>query len=143
MKTFKVSRRGLARKAILYTLPHEIEIIGEYKPNYRLRYWRCRVRSHSFFSAPNISGGQYVRRSRVVMASMLGRRLGPKEYVHHKNGGRSDDRPKNLELMSAGDHNRLHKKGTKHRTETKKKISAGLKQAYAEGRKVFVPSTRA
>ncbi len=37
---------------------------------------------------------------RVVMANVLGRKLFPKESVHHMNGDRADNRPDNLELWS-------------------------------------------
>ena len=39
-----------------------------------------------------------VRENRVVMGRNLGRRLTAEEDVHHKNGNRSDNRIKNLEL---------------------------------------------
>jgi HNH endonuclease len=52
----------------------------------------------------------YVLQHRLVMETMLGRLLGPKEVVHHKNGNRADNRRCNLELMaSQADHFRAHK----------------------------------
>lgn len=121
------------QKKPLYTLPHGIEVIGEYAPRGKNPYWRVRVRPHPFFSSKVVAGGIYLRRSRAVMSSVLGRALLPNEHVHHKNENRSDDSPENLELISPADHNSHHKTGATHTEETKAKISNGLKKAYEAG----------
>ena len=56
-----------------------------------------------------LNEGGYVRRvingvkqmeHRAIMEQMLGRALSANEYVHHRNGIRTDNRPVNLELWS-------------------------------------------
>lgn len=50
----------------------------------------------------------YVREHIVVAEHSLGRSLLPWEIVHHLNGNKLDNRPENLEVMSARRHVRLH-----------------------------------
>jgi hypothetical protein len=49
----------------------------------------------------------YVYEHRLVMEEILGRRLRRDEHVHHRNGKRWDNRPENLEVMTASEHARL------------------------------------
>ena len=59
------------------------------------------------------SCGLYVLRYVLVMEKHLGRYLRDDEVVHHKNGDFTDDRIRNLQVMTRGDHTRLHLKGKK------------------------------
>jgi len=52
--------------------------------------------------------GKEVRVHRVVAEMMLGRQLEKGEQVHHRNGDKSDNRPINLEIVSADSHIRAH-----------------------------------
>jgi hypothetical protein len=57
---------------------------------------------------PNAMNGRYVFEHRVVMENMLGRLLGSEEHVHHINEIKSDNRPENLQVLSAVEHMSLH-----------------------------------
>lgn len=50
----------------------------------------------------------YVLHHRVVVEIHLGRLLNSNEVVHHINENKRDNRIENLEVMSKGDHERLH-----------------------------------
>lgn len=45
---------------------------------------------------------------RITMERILGRTLTSNEHVHHKNGNRADNRPKNLQVLSNSEHQKLH-----------------------------------
>lgn len=49
---------------------------------------------------PDANHWGYIREHRLVMEQMIGRRLLPLEVVHHRNGIKDDNRPKNLQLFS-------------------------------------------
>jgi len=51
-------------------------------------------------------GGNYY--SRRLMEKHVGRNLSRNEIVHHINGDQTDDRIENLEIITRGEHTRLH-----------------------------------
>ena len=59
-------------------------------------------------SHPHSDKDGYVLEHRLIMEKHLGRFLEPREIVHHKNGTPSDDRLRNLQLMTQSEHARLH-----------------------------------
>jgi hypothetical protein len=127
-------KTGRPPKAALYVLPHGIEVIGEYAPTAKNRYWRVRIRPHPFFPGLRVRfGGIYIHRSRAVLASKLGRALTPTEHAHHGDDGPHADTAANVQALSAAEHTRHHKTGTKHSAASRAKTSATLKALYAAG----------
>jgi hypothetical protein len=130
-------------KAPIYVLPHGIEVIGEYQPDASNRYWRVRIRPHRFFPGVRVVfGGMYVHRSRAILASKLGRALTPSEHAHHGDEIREHDTPGNLEPLSAAEHNRHHKTGSRHSEASRAKTSATLTRLYAAGVMAPKPITK-
>jgi len=61
-------------------------------------YWKVLRPDH-----PAADARGYVLEHRLVMEAILGRFLGPRERVHHRNGVRDDNDPSNLELWRLKD----------------------------------------
>ena len=59
---------------------------------------------------PHARPDGYALEHRIVLAGMLGRPLGRREVVHHRDGNPSNNDPANLELLaSQSEHMRLHR----------------------------------
>ena len=56
---------------------------------------------------PDANTWGYVYEHRLIMEGILGRHLKREEHVHHKNGKRWDNRPENLEVLSASEHAKI------------------------------------
>ena len=70
------------------------------------------INGYCFIYYPNhpySSSRGYVKRSRIVMEKKLKRVLEKEEIIHHINGIKSDDRPKNLKLFkNFSEHQAFH-----------------------------------
>lgn len=124
--------RGRPHNKPLYTLMHDIEVVGEYE---RENYVYCYIREHKLFDAT------LVARGRIVMTAMLGRKLETKEYIHHIDDNGKNDSPENLALVTPEEHNRYHKLGFVHTQETKDRISKSLSDVYLYGERMAYPSS--
>jgi hypothetical protein len=56
----------------------------------------------------NYCKGGIIAEHRYIMEQYLERKLSPSEIVHHINGIPDDNRLENLQIMTAGEHSRLH-----------------------------------
>jgi DNA invertase Pin-like site-specific DNA recombinase len=67
------------------------------------------------------------------MAAHIGRLPRTDELVHHINEDTTDDRIENLQIVTRAEHSRIH--ASSRSAETRARLSAGVRRAYAEGRK--------
>ena len=105
---------------------------GVFKPGDQHRLWRGgQCLSSNGYRLLLVSIGKYEPEHRIEMEKHIGRKLRKEEIVHHVNRNRLDNRIENLEIMTPGEHSRLHMTGFKVSAETiekLKKIRAGTNQ---------------
>jgi hypothetical protein len=71
--------------------------------------WKGGRRLQNGYVMIMVGDGKYRQEHRLIMESIIGRRLTDDEVVHHANGDRADNRIENLVLMTRKDHGQLHR----------------------------------
>ena len=94
-----------------------------------MRSYFCKTSGYIFEKVdghPLFPNRKWVPQHRRKMAEKLGRTLKSTELVHHINGIKTDNRLRNLRLISRKEHPTTHK-GQKRTEETKQRLSAAAK----------------
>lgn len=79
-----------------------------YKLSKHPRWNNGKTKNSAGYIMVTIGKGKQVYEHRFVMEKHLKRKLDVDEHVHHVNGNKSDNRAKNLIVLSHSEHNRLH-----------------------------------
>ena len=67
-----------------------------------------RTREDGFILIRDTKNKRYLLEHRIIMEKFLKRTLISQELVHHKNGDRTNNRIRNLQIVSRGEHNKIH-----------------------------------
>lgn len=59
-------------------------------------------------NSPEARKNGYAPEHRVIASKKIGRQLYENEVVHHIDGNKNNNRPKNLWVMTRAEHNKLH-----------------------------------
>ncbi len=128
-----------------YCNKHYIRVKHFGNPYFNTRRDNGQGTFHKGYKLIRINGKQ-VAEHRYIMEQHLGRKLlpFPKEIVHHKNGNKSDNRIKNLELKTCGQHTTDHCKYRYKRPENTKthKFCPKCKQVFPRSKFRQTPNDR-
>ncbi len=99
---------------------------GALRPEISRVLWSRRINAGGYSVIKTPKG--WMQEHRFIMESLIKRSLKKNEVVHHKDGNKLNNSNSNLQLMTNGEHTKLHHLGSKRSDETKKKISEKAKQ---------------